>query len=203
MYKVFFNNSCFLLSERPISAQDINYSYHHEDFESTKAFIEELLHKDEMFTAVIYNEDIEELYKTFKDCLYYVEAAGGVVEEDKNILLIKRLGVFDLPKGHVEKGESIEECAIREVEEECGLKNVKITSYLDSTLHIYYRNDKWHLKRTYWYNMHCSKNSILIPQTEEDIEEVFWLPISEISSVLSQTYASLRSILDTIRRISG
>lgn len=77
----------------------------------------------------------------------YVKAAGGVVQQNNRILIIKRSGTPDLPKGHQEPGESIEQCAIREVEEECGLQNVKITSHLTDTLHIYYRNENWYLKK--------------------------------------------------------
>ena len=86
----------------------------------------------------------------------------------------------------------MEQCAVREVEEECGLKQVSILSPLDTTLHIYYRNESWFLKKTYWYRMSAPSGQSFIPQTEEDIEEVLWYPIHNLSQLSNQTYPSLR-----------
>lgn len=203
MYKVFFKDSCFFLTEQTNFTQETTFSFKHREFQATKEFILRLLDHPQPFTAAIFHDDVEELLAIFKSCFTYVKAAGGVVRQGNCLLAIKRLGMYDLPKGHLESGETIEQCAVREVEEECGLKEVQITDTLGSTLHIYPRNNQWYLKKTYWYAMSCPPYPELKPQTEEDIEEVFWLPISEIASILPETYASLRSIFETIRRISG
>lgn len=191
MYKVFFKDSCFLLTDDRNLLKADHPQLVHQDFNTTKKFITGFLEQREKFTVVLYDADLEELFSIFKSCFLYVKAAGGVVHQDQSILVIKRLGMYDLPKGHLEAGETIEECAIREVEEECGLQEVRVVAPLINTLHIYYRNENWHLKKTYWYTMSCPPHPTLCPQTEEDIEEVFWLPVDQIDSLSTQTYPSL------------
>lgn len=195
MYKVFFKESCFLLTDDKNSLKEGNYSLTHNDFNTTKNFICHLLEKNDRFKAVICHNDEEDLFGIFKSCFFYVKAAGGAVLQNDEVLLIKRSGIYDLPKGHVETGETIEACAVREVEEECGIGQVAITAPLSTTLHIYPRNNSWYLKKTYWFSMTCPPGQKLVPQTEEDIEEAFWFPISGIPSILAQTYPSLKEIL--------
>ncbi len=191
MYKVFFKDSCFLLTDDQNLLKEKKQIWKHQDFNITKDFIHEQLQRTDKFTVILYDEDLEELFSLFKSCFVYVKAAGGIVHEQDKILLIKRQGMYDLPKGHLEAGETLEECAIREVKEECGLEDVKITTPFMNTLHIYYRNETWFLKKTHWYQMSCPSNCTLCPQTEEDIEEVFWFPVSELDKITTQTYPSL------------
>lgn len=198
MYKVFFKESCFLLSDDQKLLKNGTVNLIHKDFNETKAFILQLLNEGKQFKAVIFYDDIELLFSVFRSCFLYVKAAGGVVREGSRILMIRRLGLPDLPKGHLEAGESMEECAVREVEEECGLHNVRISEPLTNTLHIYFRNENWYLKKTYWYAMTCPEGQSPTPQTEEDIEEVFWQPADDLESVMSQTYPSLRDVLEKL-----
>ena len=191
MYKVFFKDSCFLLTDDQNLLKEKKQIWKHQDFNITKDFIHEQLQRTDKFTVILYDEDLEELFSLFKSCFVYVKAAGGIVHEQDKILLIKRQGMYDLPKGHLEAGETLEECAIREVKEECGLEDVKITTPFMNTLHIYYRNETWFLKKTHRYQMSCPSNCTLCPQTEEDIEEVFWFPVSELDKITTQTYPSL------------
>lgn len=203
MYKVFFKDSCFLLTEQMNFPQGTTHSLIHREFQSTKQFILRMLSMPQPFTAAIYHDDLEDLLGVFKSCFLYVKAAGGLVQSENKLLTIKRLGMYDLPKGHLEPGETIEECALREVREECGINGLQIASHWTDTLHIYYRNDTWHLKKTYWYAMTCPPGLHPTPQTEEDIEEAFWLPLEGIDRIVPQTYPSLREIFLTARQISG
>ena len=189
MYKVFFKESSFLLSDDNSFLIKPPEVFVHTSLSSTKNYIFRLLQDPNIFHAKIYASPVAQLFNDFCSFFTVVEAAGGVVRNADEILVIKRLGIIDLPKGHVEKGESIEECALREVQEECGIHNLKIQNF---------RNEKWYLKKTYWYTMTCPPGQQLIPQTEEDIEEVFWLNTRESEQMLPQTYASLRSVFQSI-----
>lgn len=199
MYKVFFKESSFLLTDHQNLLKEGGVSLIHKEFNATKLFICGLLNKGEHFDAVIYHDDLEDLFSIFKSCFLYVKAAGGAVIKDDRILVIKRSGIYDLPKGHVEACETIEACAIREVEEECGIHDVSITAPLATTLHMYPRNADWFLKKTHWYSMTCPPQASLTPQTEEDIEEVFWLPAGEIDTIIDKTYPSLVDVLEKIK----
>ena len=134
-----------------------------------------------------------------KFCSKYniIQAAGGVVFNDYNqLLMIFRNGKWDLPKGKLENFESVEQAAIREVEEECGVSNLKIDIRLDETYHIYTLQDKDILKKTYWFKMYCD-NQFLIPQMEEGISKACWVPKDEIVEKLSNSYANIKDLLET------
>lgn len=130
-------------------------------------------------------------------------AAGGLVEnENGDLLMIFRRGFWDLPKGKLDEGESIEECAVREVEEETGLKNVQLKEFLGITKHEYF--DRYStrdvIKETHWYRMYASQNEILIPQTEEDIQKIEWVATKELGSFLKQTYPNIVEIVEKWRK---
>nr|MDA3778631.1 NUDIX domain-containing protein [Bacteroidales bacterium] len=114
---------------------------------------------------------------------------------DDKILVIKRRGKWDLPKGKIEPGESNEEGALREVEEECGISNLELKKLITTTYHTYTLNNEAILKRTFWYDMEHSSNSKLTPQTEEEISEVKWLSENDINMVLKNTFPSIIEVL--------
>lgn len=198
MYKVFFKESFFLLTDQIKDGKNPTPPYLYSGRENLRSYVFGLLSVDNIFHATLYHPDLKFLFSEFCTLFRFVEAAGGIVEKEEQILLIKRLGVYDLPKGHRETGESIETCAMREVEEECGVQQLHILHSLPASWHTYFRDNRWFLKKTYWFTMSCPPNPCLIPQTEEDIESVFWLPRTEIISVLPQTYASLRPVLQAV-----
>jgi ADP-ribose pyrophosphatase YjhB (NUDIX family) len=128
-----------------------------------------------------------------------IEAAGGIVRNRKEeYLFIKRLGIWDLPKGKLHKRESSQDGALREVTEETGLKNLEISKQLPSTYHIYTdRKGNVVLKETYWFEMLCKADQKLVPQLEEDITELKWFSASELNIPFQNTYASLRQLLES------
>ena len=126
-------------------------------------------------------------------------AAGGLVRNSKDeILLIYRRGFWDLPKGKLDAGESIPDCAIREVQEETGLKSIELGPFICTTTHAYY--DKWLSKEvekhTHWYAMLSLANETLVPQTEEDIEKIEWVPMEQLHQYLLETYPTIRTVFD-------
>lgn len=143
-----------------------------------------------------YNANLQLLFGYFSSMFSIIEAAGGLVRNTKGEwLFIFRLGKWDLPKGKIEKGEAIEEAGIREVEEECGISNLKIVKELTPTYHTYSLNKKNILKRTYWYEMKTNFPGKLIPQTEEGITDVRWIAAKDIKPVLENTYESIKEVL--------
>jgi len=122
-----------------------------------------------------------------------------VVRNAKNqILVIYRNNKWDIPKGKVEKDESTREAAIREVEEECGIKHLKLNDKLISTYHIYASKGGLILKKTNWYNMTCLVDQKLTPQKEEGIDEVKWVKSDFFSTPGLSTYKSLKEVINLI-----
>lgn len=126
-----------------------------------------------------------------------VAAAGGVVlDEQGRLLAIRRLGKWDLPKGKVDPGEGLEEAALREVREECGLTELQLVRPLTITWHSYTHKGRRMLKRTDWFVMRASANEVLVPETGEDITEARWFNRGEADVLRADTYASLLPVLD-------
>ena len=122
-------------------------------------------------------------------------AAGGVVVKDGQFVSIVRHDIPDLPKGHIEKGESPEQAALREVEEETGIGKLRVVKELPSTWHCYLEHEEWTLKRTYWYLMESEEVIQPKPQTEEGITEIKLIGNEEIEDFLKNTFRSISEIL--------
>ena len=137
------------------------------------------------------NAVVSALNSTFK----MAPAAGGIVVVDGQFVSIVRHGIPDLPKGHIEKGETPEVAALREVEEETGIANLQIVKALPSTWHCYLEHDQWTLKRTYWYLMSTTDTVQPKPQTEEGITEIKLIGNEEIGAFLKNTFRSISEIL--------
>jgi 8-oxo-dGTP pyrophosphatase MutT (NUDIX family) len=185
--------------------KELHEILHHPDAvfidEISNAAIKSLLHeivKEEFHAGVVWHSDLEKLKKAFFKHFKEIEAAGGIVQNDKKeLLFILRLGKWDLPKGKVEKGEDIEAAALREVEEETGVTRLKLTQKIGETYHTYNAYGKHFLKTTHWYYMTCSAKQKLVPQTEEDIAEIKWVKTKDIQAPLANTYPSIEDILNT------
>lgn len=137
----------------------------------------------------------KELLNEFKE-YKFIEAAGGIVEKDGKYLFIKRHGLWDIPKGKLEKGENVEQGAIREIEEECGLVKPSIKCHLIDTWHTYEHKGKNVLKKTYWFLL--KSNQVvenLVPQLEEAITEVKYFSKLDFHEILENTYDSIKDVL--------
>lgn len=136
----------------------------------------------------------KQLIEHLKDQFKIVKAAGGLVLKEDKILMMYRLGVWDLPKGKLNKGEKVLEGALREVEEECNI-TVEAIDKLPKTWHSYAYKGKKILKKTTWYLMNCTDDSLMKPQAEEFIEEVRWMTPEEAMEVLPKAYTSIAFIV--------
>ncbi|MCX2741830.1 NUDIX hydrolase [Pontibacter anaerobius] len=136
----------------------------------------------------------KKIIEHLKDQFKIVRAAGGLVLKDGKILMIYRLGVWDLPKGKLEKKEKVREGAMREVEEECNIQ-VEVVEKLPKTWHSYAFKGKKILKKTSWYVMNCTDDSLMKPQAEEFIEEVRWMTPEEVQEVLPNAYTSIAFVI--------
>ncbi len=124
-----------------------------------------------------------------------LNAGGGlVINDQKHVLLIKRWGVWDFPKGKLEKNEKAKAGALREVEEETAVKADLLTEKPWLTYHIYQKRNRYILKQTWWYAMKAMGEQPLTPQKEEDIEEVSWIPFNQVATYLENSYASLNDL---------
>lgn len=128
-------------------------------------------------------------------------AAGGLVLNDNNeLLMIFRRGKWDLPKGKLDEGESIESCALREVEEETGIKELKLAKFINTTLHTYtdpHLNEEV-IKETHWFKMHAPNNQQLIPQFDEGIEKIEWVNNEGLQEKLQNSYVNIIEIISKL-----
>lgn len=142
--------------------------------------------------------DGEKLALAIKTVFRQAPAAGGVVVIDNQFVAIERNGIPDLPKGHIEKGESPEVAALREVEEETGITGLEIIKELPSTWHCYLLDNQWTIKKTSWFLMRTISGMKNIPQTEEGITKVYLVDKEHIKDFEKKTFASLRDVVSVI-----
>ncbi|MDP4953115.1 MAG: NUDIX domain-containing protein [Flavobacteriales bacterium] len=142
-------------------------------------------------------DDVQGVFDMFKAHHKVVEAAGGLVINDAGAyLFIERLGYLDLPKGKLEKGETIADAALREVEEECGIDGLSIIEALPTTYHTYTHKGLRVLKPTYWFKMKSSSGAELVPQSEEGITAVMWLSAAQALARGEDMYSSIRDLFE-------
>lgn len=152
--------------------------------------------------SVIFNVKDEVLLKREFSDYKFIEAAGGIVQYNDSYLFIKRNGVWDIPKGKLEKMESPETGAVREIEEECGLVQPEIFQHLINTWHTYEHNGKMVLKKTYWYWLKATEKDLnLTPQTEEGISEVRLFTKDEFNEIKKDTFLSIVEVIEALEKI--
>ncbi len=190
MYKVFVKDIPIILStNKKIGSQYTSIPLKLVNF---KKLIKKITN-GELHYINLYHKNEEKLEQFLRKKLPVVEAAGGLVYNNKKeILFIYRNSKWDLPKGGLEKGESHEDAAIREVEEETGVKNLEIRNFITKTYHVFKRNDTFKLKITYWYEMYTEYKGELVPQLNEDIKKAKWKNFEKSQKALNDSYENVK-----------
>ena len=129
-----------------------------------------------------------------------VEAAGGIVRSAYGYLIIKRNGLWDIPKGKMDNGETPQETAVREIEEECGIESPKIEDSITETYHVYMNENKAILKKTYWYFLSYYGPQQLTPQKNEGITDALWMSEQQMYGIRGNTYGSINEVLNVYKK---
>lgn len=198
--KIWFNDRPLFLADS-ITA-DIEPYVHHDDAvyidEFSSPGIKSMIHEmrqEKVHAGIFYHTDLSALQKAFWKKFKLVQAGGGLVmNENGEALLIFRRGKWDLPKGKLDPGESLEQCAIREIKEETGLKEVSIKNKLGVTYHTYDESGHHILKETHWYFMDAKDGQALKPQLVEQITKIEWVKPEGLKSYLSNTYPAITDV---------
>lgn len=194
MYKVFVNDKPLFLTNQIAKETDFQL------FLLDSIDIEQLVVKmfqNKIKKACLYHPDESVIMKTLKAKIPVNKAGGGLVYNKKGeVLFIFRNGKWDLPKGGTDKGELIEATAMREVEEETGVNELKIVKKLQKTYHVFKRNGKYKLKITHWFEMESAFEGVPKGQLEEGIEKVAWLNPEQIKEALKNSYENIKLLFE-------
>ncbi len=197
MYKVFVNDKPLFLTNEIKKETDFKF------FLLESADINQIIvhfFQNKLQEAYLYHPNEKEIMKTLKAKIPVSKAGGGLVyNKQGHILFIYRNGRWDLPKGGTEKGETIEETSMREVEEETGVKNLIIINKLQKTYHIFKRNGVYKLKITQWFEMHTNHDEKPVGQIEEGIEKVAWLNPEQVKDALENSYENIKLLFENVK----
>lgn len=204
LLKIFFNEKPLFLTDK--ITPELEPFLHHDDAVFIDEFslpaVKSMLHEMEqpkVHAGIFLHEDALALQNAFWKKFMIVEAAGGAVLNERNeLLLIFRRGKWDLPKGKMEAGETPSECAVREVMEETGLEEVALIKPLLTTYHTYNESGHHILKPSHWFLMRTQNQDKLTPQTEEDILETQWVPLTDLDKYMENTFPSIRDVVEKL-----
>ncbi len=204
--KIYFNDKPLFLCDS--IDKDIEPYYHHDDAifidDLNNHTIKSMLHEMQqpnVHAGIFLHNNFEELKKEFFKKFTIIKAGGGLVVNKKNeMLMIYRRNKWDLPKGKLDEGEDIPTCAIREVKEETGLKNINLENFLTLTYHTYYEGTKHILKETHWFVMHSLSEEKLIPQAEEQITEIKWAAEKDFTIYLQNSFALIYDVIKEAKK---
>ena len=158
------------------------------------------MYQNKVHNVFLYHPDEKLIMKTLKAKIPVVKAGGGLVYNVKGeILFIFRNGKWDLPKGGTEKNETMEETAMREVEEETGVSGLSISKKLQKTYHVFKRNGRYKLKQTYWYEMQSNFEGTPEGQADEGIEKVEWIHPKDVQKVLENSYENIKLLFEDFK----
>lgn len=200
MYTVFINDKPLLIIKpdhcKELTDEQLEIKYDSDN--SIKKAVGLLENNSNVSLVYLTSFTPEKTFELFKSQYTLIEAAGGIVQNSRSqLLFIFRNGKWDLPKGKMESGETPKESALREVEEECGIANLKIVKPITTTFHTYNLKGKQILKSTYWFEM-IGESDKLVPQNEEGITEVKWLNKQQVNEALKNTYLSIREVVSKL-----
>jgi 8-oxo-dGTP pyrophosphatase MutT (NUDIX family) len=194
MYKVFVNDKPLFLTNQVQKETDFKL-FLLESVDIKKLIVK--IFQNKIQKAFLYHPDEKLIMKTLRAKLPVEKAGGGLVYNAKGeVLFIFRNGKWDLPKGGTEKNETIEETAMREVEEETGVNGLSIKEKLQKTYHIFKRNGRYKLKITQWFEMQTNFEGITEGQAEEGIERVEWIHPKEIPTLLENSYENIKLLFE-------
>lgn len=198
-YKIYFNEGALIITDSLDALKGIPNLYFIGDEELQKSF--KILISSESYgkamTFGLMCPDPKATFEEFAEEYIVIQAAGGLVfNKNSELLTIKRNGVWDLPKGKIEKYEDQRAAALREVMEETGINHINISEKIGETYHAYYEDEAILLKETHWYKMNSQGNPGLTPQEEEGITEVKFAGLDWFDSEEFKTYASIRDIIN-------
>ena len=199
--KIYFNDKPLFLCDR--MTPEISVYAHHDDAvlidEFSHPAVNSMIHEmrqEKVHAGIFIHSDLETLKKAFWRKFVIIQAGGGLVDNGKGqYLFMFRRNKWDLPKGKLDRGETLEQCAVREVGEETGLAPVKLEAPLLVTWHTYDENGKHILKETHWYRMSTSADQSITPQQEEQITEVRWVAPENMGVLLKNTFPSIVDVL--------
>lgn len=190
MYKVFVNDNPIILTDSDEFSEGFKV-FNFDEINIIK-WVEKLL-LEENIAIILKCKSLKNKWNEFKNLFNIEVAAGGKVLNDQNeVLFIFRNGKWDLPKGKLEQNESLAVCAVREVQEECGINNISLINALDTTYHIFKRDNTLFLKITHWFLMKTNFNGELKPQLNEGIEKAMFKNEIEIENALKNTYKNIQ-----------
>ena len=190
MYNVFVNKKLLRIDKK--SNSDFSLKVNYSGINQLERLILDL-ENEKLDSVLVITDDPKSILDSFNKIGDIRVASGGKVRNaKKEILFIKRDKVWDLPKGFVEEGESLEQGAIREVEEETGISGLKIIDKLKITYHTYRYDGKLVLKISHWYNMESDFEGLLTPQLEEGITDAKWLDINGVEDALKNTWENIK-----------
>ena len=198
MYKIFQENKALVFPKIEGDSLKFDATFQESDRYDAELlcdFIPEWLEDRDPGDTFIHEVGENAVALALKETFRMAPAAGGIVVTDSKFVSIVRKGIPDLPKGHIEKGETPEVAALREVEEETGIGNLKIVKALPSTWHCYFEHEAWSLKRTFWYIMSTTETIQPKPQTEEGITEIKLIGNEDIEDFLKNTFRNISEIL--------
>lgn len=203
MQKIFFNQSLFILTDNEAMANYYSLTHRYRSKKKLFQFIAKQLASPQPFTAYIFQDNLPSLEEKFYSYFKIKEAAGGIVKKGAGILAIYKRCLWDLPKGHLDPGETLEACAIREVHEECKLpqEHLQIHSTLQTTRHIFLQQRRFVIKYTHWYLMEYTGSQEPKPLKSEGIKEVRWFHPEELEFFLSNTHASIHELVRNTERL--